>query len=167
MQHEPTNRIKSAMTLSRVEQNDPALTYLAVSVVGPSPREEPEGMGIYWPNDAADLARIGDAIGANTKLQRLIIRRANALVEMGANNAAFLEGINRNTSISYLSLSSYDLSGGMGHAILNEFVANNSILTTIVLRSCTLGLGNGGTGIFNSGEPQVNLTEWSLPPLRF
>eukprot|EP00579_Thalassiosira_antarctica_P014777 CAMPEP_0201945628 /NCGR_PEP_ID=MMETSP0903-20130614/54001_1 /ASSEMBLY_ACC=CAM_ASM_000552 /TAXON_ID=420261 /ORGANISM="Thalassiosira antarctica, Strain CCMP982" /LENGTH=375 /DNA_ID=CAMNT_0048488699 /DNA_START=45 /DNA_END=1172 /DNA_ORIENTATION=- len=133
------------MTLSRVERNDPALRHLKVSDLGVTR----EGSGYYWPSESAELARLGDAIGANTKLQRLIIRRANALVEMGANNAAFLEGINRNTSISYLSLSSYDLSGVMGH-VVNEFVANNSILTTIVLRSCTLGLGNGGTRILNS-----------------
>jgi len=80
---ESNDHIESAMTLSRVERNDPALRHLMVSnlcVTG-------EGLGCYWPNNSADLARIGDAIGANTQLQRLDIIRANALMEMSANSA--------------------------------------------------------------------------------
>ena len=63
-----------------------------------------EGMGNYWPKDSAELARLGDAIGANTNLQQLIICSANELTERSANNAAFFGGLNRNISISYLSL---------------------------------------------------------------
>jgi len=139
----PTNHIESAMTLSRVERNDPALRHLMVSnlcVTG-------EGLGCYWPNNSADLARIGDAIGANTQLQRLDIRSVNALIEMDANNAAFFEGIKDNNSIHHLGLY-LDPFLGLVRDILNEVVANNNILTSIELDRCTLG--NGGTGILTA-----------------
>ena len=60
---DPANRSASAMVLSRVEQNDPDLTNLKVSNMGHFTRE---GMGNYWPNDSDNLARLCDAIGANT-----------------------------------------------------------------------------------------------------
>mmetsp|Transcript_31402 Transcript_31402/g.58059 ORF Transcript_31402/g.58059 Transcript_31402/m.58059 type:complete len:102 (-) Transcript_31402:457-762(-) len=80
---ESNDHIESAMTLSRVERNDPALRVLTVS----NRRVPGSGLSYYWPNNSADLARIGDAIGANTQLQRLDIIRANALMEMSANSA--------------------------------------------------------------------------------
>jgi len=56
-------RERSAMTLGRVEQNDPDLKSLDMSEAH------------YWPNDSAELSRLGDVIGRNTHLQRLNIRR--------------------------------------------------------------------------------------------
>eukprot|EP00579_Thalassiosira_antarctica_P012063 CAMPEP_0201926548 /NCGR_PEP_ID=MMETSP0903-20130614/16450_1 /ASSEMBLY_ACC=CAM_ASM_000552 /TAXON_ID=420261 /ORGANISM="Thalassiosira antarctica, Strain CCMP982" /LENGTH=114 /DNA_ID=CAMNT_0048464463 /DNA_START=114 /DNA_END=455 /DNA_ORIENTATION=+ len=106
----------SAMTLSRVEQNDPALKELTVSNAG--------GFGTifyYWPNNSADLARLGDAIGNNMNLRRLDIHNARALADMAANDGSFFEGLKRNTSIYHLYLASCDLSGGMGRDILNGF----------------------------------------------
>jgi len=128
------------MTLSRLEQNDPTLTHLNVSV-GPG--------GNYWPKDSADLARLGHAIGANTYLRRLDLdirsARALALADMAANNGTFFEGLKRNSSTNELWLAGYDLSTGMGHDILNGFVVNNSNLRAIGLNTCTLE--NGGTAV--------------------
>mmetsp|Transcript_13925 Transcript_13925/g.25418 ORF Transcript_13925/g.25418 Transcript_13925/m.25418 type:complete len:392 (-) Transcript_13925:168-1343(-) len=139
---ESNDHIESAMTLSRVEQNDHDLTNLKVSNMGHFARE---GMGNYWPNDSDDLARLCDAIGANTNLQKLDIRSARELADMAANNGTFFEGLKRNSSTNELWLAGYDLSTGMGHDILNGFVVNNSNLRAIGLNTCTLE--NGGTAV--------------------
>jgi len=144
---DPANRSEiSAMTLSRVEQNDPTLKHLVVSSTchfNPAGR-----MGEYWPDDSADLARLGDAIGANTNLRKLFIPGSRAFVDMAADNGAFFDGLNINTSICNLDLVGCDLSGGMASEILNRFVANNSNITGIMLGMCTLG--NEGAGVLAS-----------------
>jgi len=145
------------MTLSRVEQNDPALKELTVSNAG--------GFGTifyYWPNNSADLARLGDAIGNNMNLRRLDIHNARALADMAANDGSFFEGLKRNTSIYHLYLASCDLSGGMGRDILNGFVANNTNLLSIAMYQCALE--NGGADILLSAVTSCpNLRNITLP----
>jgi len=146
------------MTLNRVEQNDPALTYLKVSNSGRIIRG---GTGYYCPNDTAGLARLGVAIGTNTNLRSLSIRNTHALADMAANNVSFFEGLNNNTSIRRLAIANCDLSAGMGRDILNEVVANNTNLTSITLIRCTLG--NGGTGVLTSAVTRcTNLADIGL-----
>ena len=127
-------------TLSRLEQNDPTLTEVTVGNLG--------GRGAYWPSDRPDLARLGDAIGKNTNLRTLDILNDHELTDMAANNDAFFDGLNRNTSIGALSLTCCDLSGEMARDILNRFVRNNSNIIGISLRKCAPC--DGGTGILAS-----------------
>ena len=84
------------------------------------------GVGSWWLNDIADLARIGEAIRNNTNLQQLTICFAHELAYMAADNGAFFEGIRSNTSKNDLWLENCDLSG---RDILNRSLANNSNLT--------------------------------------
>jgi len=140
-------------TLSRVQRNDPSLRELELCN---TVHFTHEGMGCYWTIDSADLARLGDAIGANTNVRELVFYSTDELVDMAANNGAFFEGLKSNTSINNMFLVNCDIFWGMGRDILNGFVANNSSLTGIGLRQCTLENGGAGVLITQSSCPNLN-----------
>ena len=119
------------MILSRVESDDPTLTELRLSSFTSE-------TGFHY-----DLARLGNAIGGNTNLDTLIIDIfdvTRALEDMATNNG-FLTGLKCNDSIYRLQLVDLDVSGWVGHEVLNGFVANISNLEQIILYYCDLGNG--------------------------
>jgi len=142
------------MTLSRVEQNDPDLKMLDMS------RDWDSN---YWPNDSAELSRLGDTIGRNTHLQSLYIVSPRAEdIHMFAHNRTFFEGLKRNASIENLGLMQFDLSGEIRRGIMNEYVVNSNQLKTMMLSRCALG--NGGIGVLTSAVTRCpNLETIHLP----
>ena len=144
-------RDRSATTLLRVKHDDSALTKVTVTN---APIANAREKGLFWPIDNADLARLGVAIGKNTKLQGMNFFNddddPNAMDGMGGD--AFFEGIKRNSSIRYLHLMNIDISQGIGRGLLNEFVANNNNFESLALSKFgqLQVLQNGWAGVFAS-----------------
>jgi len=77
---------------------------------------------------------------------------------MFAHNRTFFEGLKRNASIENIGLSGWDFSEGIGREFLNEYVANNNNLISII--SIGSFLGNGGIGVLTSAVtrcPNLNI----------
>lgn len=151
---------RSATTLGRVEANDPALrhmTLMARAFRGPNDE------GSYCPAGVDALARLGTAIGKNTNLRRLHLYDGAMLTKIATGNAAFFEGLKRNTSIVKLMLLQCKLSDEIERGVMKEFVAKNSNLQTFGLYNCALALADGEEGTFISALVGCsNLTRISL-----
>ncbi|KAL9186246.1 hypothetical protein ACHAXT_005484 [Thalassiosira profunda] len=115
--------------IRRIEENDSELSELRLHYYDHEPvgfgavineDEDDEEFGkvtFYFSADCSPganfFARLGDAVGSNTHLELLDLDGLQGAVTGVADNAAFLNGIKRNSSIKWLMLSRVDLSTGV------------------------------------------------------
>ena len=139
----------SALTLSRLEQNDPTLHMLTVSnlariVVGDAQ---------YWPinNDNENqLSRLGVALGGSNKIVKFLRFERNIDGLMVDNNRVFWNGLRGNRSIHQLNFSGCNLSNGTGNEILSGFVSGNKCLGFLSINGCNLGNELGSVVLIDS-----------------
>ena len=102
---------------------------------------------------------MGNAIGNNTHLKTLFFFESPSNVRFGRgnntrwadaiiNNGVFFDSLRRNTSITYLGLGGFDFSEGAGREIMNEYVTNNTNLSSFYAIHCNLS--NDGAGVLGS-----------------
>ena len=114
-------------TLRRVEQNDPTLKQLCIG------DSDVEG-GFAVTSAVSSFSRLGECIVDNTHIERLYFiclpSSATTIIESG-----FIEGLNRNSSISLLQLNLLDQDGGheLEHALLNAYQEDNSNRQLVIL----------------------------------
>ena len=125
----------SQKMLRRIEQNDAQLTDLSIG-----------SFGWFTSSDASDYSRLGAAIGNNTHLRKLNVDLDDEDPLDVANNE-FFDGLERNSSISDLTLScnEHTLIGGVEHEILKSYQKNNNLTHLYIHDAAVLDNGGGDT----------------------
>ena len=141
-------------TVRRITENDPTLTTVVIARESEIMQSTTARRSwVFDPNNRSELGKIGESIASNTALKSVIIHYQHF-----PNNAAtatrsyrsFLSGFKRNSSIRALTLSSIDLSQGLGSECLASFKERNHPLREFSLILCDLG-GGGGCREFQYG----------------
>ena len=126
----------SQETLRRVTENDPSLIGLRLA------DNNNTIYGNFYSDNSDDYSTLGAAITNNTQLDRLAVTLSDDL-PLGVTNREFYDGLQRNTSISNLSLrcNAQIIAGGVGQEILKAYQENSNHLIDLEISDANLQSG--------------------------